>query len=183
MWEQPGAQCYPAINPELTRKGLKWGQRLIEEPSKEESSKKKKKKLQYFSICSSVSAVFCVACIASPFPVTLMSHFRYPLAPVLMSAGSVRRAHLSQNWWPVRRTSLNTQTEGIKKPQIFSFSLPEEVHQTVFVLSGGLRWNLLAYQTLLEGPKYFVIKKASKGLIQCLSETSSFSSTFTEINE
>lgn len=117
MWEQPGVQCYPVINPKLRRKGLEWGQRLIEVPSKEESSKKKTKPnkfLQYFSICSSVSAVFCVACTASPFPVTLRSHFRYPLAPVLMSAGSVRSAHLSQNWWPVRMTSLNTQMEDIK---------------------------------------------------------------------
>lgn len=40
MSEQPGVRCYPAINPELARNGLKGRQRALEVLSKEESSKK-----------------------------------------------------------------------------------------------------------------------------------------------
>lgn len=56
----------------------------------------------HFSICSSASEIFGLVFKMSPFPITLMSHFRYPFVPVLMSPGSVSRAHLSQNWWPVK---------------------------------------------------------------------------------
>lgn len=58
--------------------------------------------LSHFSICSSASEIFGLVFKMSPFPIMLMSHFRYPFVPVLMSPGSVSRAHLSQNWWPVK---------------------------------------------------------------------------------
>lgn len=58
------------------------------------------KKISYLSICSSASLNFWDGSATSPFPDTLISHFKCPFTPVRMSAGSVSMAHLLMNRWP-----------------------------------------------------------------------------------
>lgn len=190
MWEQPGVQCYPAINLRLKRKRLKWGQRTVKAPSKEESSLKKKQQKQttkqiiavLFNLFLSISCFLCsLHCITFP------SHTDVTLQVPLGSCPNVSRVcekcPFVTKLMTCKKDKLKHSNRGYKKMQIFSSSLPEKVHPTTFVLLGGLSWSVFIYQTLLESPKCCVIRKASKGLIQSLWETSSFSPMFTEIND
>ena len=50
--------------------------------------------IAYASMSSSSRSLFGGGFGGSPFVMTLMSHFKYPLGPPVMSSGSVKRAHL-----------------------------------------------------------------------------------------
>ena len=51
-------------------------------------------KVSYASMSSSSRSLLGGGFGGSPFVMTLMSHFKYPLGPPVMSSGSVKRAHL-----------------------------------------------------------------------------------------
>ena len=50
--------------------------------------------VSYASMSSSSRSLLGGGFGGSPFVMTLMSHFKYPLGPPVMSSGSVKRAHL-----------------------------------------------------------------------------------------
>ena len=102
--------------------------------------------LSHFSICSSASEVLGLGFKTSPFPVTLMSHFRYPFVPVLMSPGSVSRAHLSQNWWPARRPDSSDTLHGCTQ---MLHPLPSNTNLPTLCSPGGARSSQLLPSLML----------------------------------
>lgn len=148
MWEQPGVQCYPVINPKLRRKGLEWGQRLIEVPSKEESSKKKNQTKQIFAVLFNLFlSISCFLCRL--YCITFPRHTEVTLQVPFGSCPNVSRVcekcPLVTKLMTCKNDKLKHPNGGYKNMQVFTSSLTEKVHQTTFVLSGGLCWNVFFF--------------------------------------